>query len=405
MVIVGANSRVISAACHVRPIGNEARLSNAPYSPFVFKSPWIQDQAVEGQKLIGPASPFEESSPRDTRSMTMSMYRPRAMSDAQLVEPPTPTPLLQAWPLPSPYDARSPRDTRSVTSYRPRATSETQTLEPPTPTPYRQTRPLSSIYNARSAADTKSLVPARSRAASDANTIVPPTPREHDGTSLPSANDTRPESSYRQRATSEARTIIEPPTPPSAEQTRPPSVWGQMKFEPNHQHDQAPPLPTPGLEPPAAPWIDSYKDEKISPLTQTIRLNESRRKLPVSGLSIITPASQPGRRLPWAGNENADSMPTFTPATPYRPQSGITQGGMMIMQEFKNEKEARKARLRLARRKLRWGVVATIVPLGDRSASVQFFPARKESSMGIGHLAFGTVENGVVRPEVGRTYE
>lgn len=77
----------------------------------------------------------------------------------------------------------------------------------------------------------------------------------------------------------------------------------------------------------------------------------------------------------------------------------------MIMQEFKNEKEARKARLRLARRKLRWGVVATIVPLGDRSASVQFFPARKESSMGIGHLAFGTVENGVVRPEVGRTYE
>ncbi|CAI4215666.1 unnamed protein product [Parascedosporium putredinis] len=269
--------------------------------------------------------------------------------------------------------------------YRPRAVSDAQMLEPPSP--YQQSRPISTLYNVRSAADTRSMIAPRSRAASDAQTIVPATPRAFERTTLPgeahdaaSLSGTRDAASYRPRATSEAPSMIDPlPTPRTFEE-RPPSIWGQQKFEPT-------------------PWAGSFQEDKASPLAQTIALNEARRKQLLSGLSIVTPGSQAGRKLPWGeGDTKIEVLPTSTPATPYA-QSVVSEGAF----ELKAEGEAEKARSRLARRKLRWGVMSSSIPPRDRSASLH--GSNEPATMRTAHLTFGTVENGVVRPEVGAIYE
>lgn len=402
MVIAGASSRVISAACHVQPAG-ETPMALATYSPFIFKSPWVQARSSEGPRPNVPTSPSEARSPTDVRAMPM--YRSRAASDAYLIEPQTPTPLLHAWPLtsPSPYEDSPSREAR-MSVYRPRAVSDAQMLEPPSP--YQQSRPISTLYNVRSAADTRSMIAPRSRAASDAHTIVPATPRAFERTTQPgeahdaaSLSGTRDAASYRPRATSEAHSVIDPlPTPRTFEE-RPPSIWGQQKFEPSHEHDQEPPLPTASLDPPVAPWAGSFQEDKASPLAQTIALNEARRKQLLSGLSIVTPGSQAGRKLPWGeGDTKIEVLPTSTPATPYA-QSVVSEGAF----ELKAEGEAEKARSRLARRKLRWGVMTSSIPPRDRSASL--LGSNEPTTMRTAHLTFGTVENGVVRPEVGVVYE
>ncbi|SPO04312.1 uncharacterized protein DNG_06995 [Cephalotrichum gorgonifer] len=406
MVISGANSRVISAACHPRLFVNVASVN--------FRSPW-SDGEKGGLTIASPRSP------RDTRSL----YRSRTMSNARSVE-------QDNWPLsnwaqdtpnasavpPSPYWPRSPTDVGG--GYRSRAMSEAtvrvsqvdaQGLSfPPSP------------YGIRSPGDRRSMM-YRPRTMSESTERRPSQVMIHDGQRLmppPSPYDPRSPGeggmTYRPRSMSGAsegrpygimtnenqsltppypydRTHADPyHQPPTSEFTegrrpsdRPPSEWGKQKFEPNHDHG-APPKSA-SLEPPPAPWVDSFSEEGMSPLVQKNRLTESRRR--ETGLRIITPASPTHRKLPWS----AETDPLSTPATP-RLHSAVPQF-------IEKEGSAREKGLRkLAQRKLRWGAMAAL----DRYTSPHMF-SEKAPAGSDGRLGFGSVECGVSTPEVGRFYD
>lgn len=161
----------------------------------------------------------------------------------------------------------------------------------------------------------------------------------------------------------------------------PPSEWGKLKFEPNHAHDSPPEVA--GLEPPSAPWMNTYIDDGMSPSAPAIHPTESTRR--GTPLSVIT-ASSSHRKLPWTAE--ADPLPT--PGTPRVPS--------IAPQFLEKDGAARSKALRkLAGRRLRWGAM----PVLDRDTSAQVFP---EKGAGVGRLGFGNVESGVAEPEVGRVY-
>lgn len=391
MVIAGANSRVISAACHPLLFTNSSSIS--------FKSPWSSGNGS------GPTTGSPRS-PRDTRSS----YRSRGASDTRSSEhewplvsgrvsdaPPSPyvvpeteangiyrrrqsseatvrplRPESQGFHLPSPL--RSPGD-RSII-YRPRTMSESYRRRPSHSVEHEGQRlmPPPSPYDPRSPRESTSYFPQTfsgltSRRPSDVSVqdsdrLIPPSPYE------------RPQAeTHHQRTTSdsgESRRSLS---------ARPPSQWGKLKFEPNHGHD-APPEAT-GLQPPTAPWMDTYSDDTTSPFAQSNqRTDERRRGTP---LSLITPVS-PHRKLPWTAEVEPLSTPT-TPRVPSVAPQFLEKEGAM------REKALRK----LAGRRLRWGAM----PVLDRDTSAQMFP---EKGAGGGRLGFGSVESSVASPEIGKFY-
>lgn len=391
MVISGANSRVISAACHPLLFANSSSIS--------FKSPWSSGNG-SGQATGSPRSPRDiRSSHRSRRPSEAGseyfewplvpgrasdappspyvvspmdgneIYRGRRSSEATVR---TLRPESQGFHLPSPL--RSPGARATV--HRPRTMSESsrrrpsQTAEPegqrlmPPPSPYDPRSPREpTSYFPQTFSGLTSRRPS-DVSAQDNDRLIPPSPYEGPQTDA-----------HHQRTTSDLGTSRR------SSSVRPPSEWGRHKFEPSNDHD-APPEAT-SLEPPTAPWMDTCSDDAISPFAQSNQRTEERKK--GTPLSLITPAS-PHRKLPWTAEVDSLSSPA-TPRVPsVAPQFLMKEGAM-------REKALRK----LAGRRLRWGAM----PVLDRDTSAQVFPGK---GAGAGRLGFGSVESGVGSPEVGKLY-
>lgn len=395
MVIAGANSRVISAACHPPLLANSSSIS--------FKSPWNSGERC-GLMTASPKSPM---SPRDMSGS----HRSRRTSDARSSD-------QDEWPLVpgqasdvaiSPI-AVSPMDANDF--YRQRRSSEARVrpLRPESqgfhlPSPLRSPGTRATVYRPHTMSESPGQRPSQSTDPEGQLLMPPPSPYDPPSPREPTsyfpqvvsgltsrrpsnvtAHDNErlmPPSSYegpRANARNQRRTsdLAESRRPSS---TRPPSEWGKLKFEPSHGHDAPPEAAS--LEPPTAPWVETYSDEKMSPFfPDTQAIKERRRGTP---LSIITPAS-PHRKLPWTAEVDSVS----TPATPRVPS--------VVPQIFEKDGVLRaKALRKLAGRRLRWGSM----PVLDRATSAHVFP---EKGAGVGRLGFGSVESGIASPEVGRLY-
>jgi hypothetical protein len=185
---------------------------------------------------------------------------------------------------------------------------------------------------------------------------------------------------------------IVPPSPVDFAKTQTASAWGkEERFELSTGHENYPP-PTP-----MTPWQPKHEEERLVPLILPLKvetnLDEQHRRSRAAGLRIVPPSRTSSsvswntldRKLPWI----EEKLEASTPVSPY-PQSAV---------ELKKAPGGTQVLLRLSRRKLRWGAV----PLVDRSTSSMYFP--EKSMLGFGHLTFGSIESGVVRPEEGKLYE
>ena len=386
MVIAGANSRVISAACHPHLLSNSSSVS--------FKSPWGNGYK-EGYMESSPKSP---RSPRDLRSSHRSRRESMAQTGGR-----DEWPLVSAWATDTPqtpYSA-STLDDRKDHTHRRSSEATVRPLRPESqgfhlPSPLRSPGARSTIYRSRTMSESSGRRPLQLIVPEGQGLMPPPSPYDPRSPNESTLYSPQSTSGFLSRRPSNVSAyndeVLLPPSPRQPTRsglsygrlpsnTHPPSEWEKLKFEPNHHHQEPPEAPS--LEPPSAPWMNTYIDDNISSVTHVIRPAETKRRETTP--SLITPTS-PHRKLPWTEQADPISVPG-TPRVPSMAPHFIEKEGA----------ERAKALRKLAGRRLRWGAM----PVPDRHLSTQLFPER---GSGVGRLGFGSVECGVSAPEVGRVY-